>query len=252
MRAEGLSREIPFSFSRMPFALYSPVTLAICRSHPVPESATQAEPMPRNIRGMVLLALYVAMTVWVFSAQSTSWPHEGSWAAFAYLFLCPGIVFQTFALIYARLTRRPLKRRALARVATIPLGLVIAAVLGEWGSTLAMGGFERAYTPFAAQVGANLVEPCGGGAKYFAIPAVAAYNGQAGRQPTANLKYDGKRFVVSFSGGSFDIDGSTIYFDSDAKRWHKFHNDSTIASQKFEKLTEGLAECKLRSAPLPQ
>lgn len=218
----------------------------------VPESAAQAEPRPRNIRGLVLLVLYVAMTVWVFSGQSTSWPHEGSWSAFAYLFLCPGIVFQAFDQLYARFTRRLLKRRALARVVTIPLGLVIAAVLGEWGSALAMGSFERAYTPFAAQIGANLAEPCGAAAKYFAIPEVAAYNGRTRSRSSANLKYDGKRFVVSFSGGSFDIDGSTIYFDSGAKRWRKFHNDDADARGAFEKLGEGLADCKLRSVPVPQ
>lgn len=218
----------------------------------MPENETQSAAGPRTTRSAVLLVLYVAMTVWVFSEQSTSWPHEGSWAAFAYLFLCPGIVFQSFALLYARLTGRALTRRVLTRVVTIPLGLVIAAALGQWGSTLAMGDFERAYTPFAAQVGANLAAPCGGAAKYFAIPAVAAYNEQTGRRPTANLRYEGSRFVVSFSGGSFDMDGSTIYFDSGARRWRKFHNDSTIASREFEKLTEGLAGCSLRSVPAPQ
>ena len=115
-----------------------------------------------------------------------------------------------------------------------------------------MSNFERAYTPFVAEIGANLAEPCGRAAKYFAIPAVSAYNAQTFRRPTANLNYDTKRFVVSFSGGSFDMDGSKIYYDSGAKRWSKFHNNSETATQTFEKLIEGLAACRLHSEPAPK
>lgn len=213
------------------------------------EAEPQSEPRPRTFRSLVLLALYVVMAGWAFCEQSTSWPHEGSWLAFAQFFLCPGIVFQSLVVLYARVTGRALKHRVLVRLGTVPLGLVIGAALGFWASALAMQGFERAYTPFAEQIGANLAAPCGGAAKYFAIPAVAAYNERTGRRPAAKLAFDGARFAVSFSGGSLDIDGSTIYYDSGARRWHKFHNDSAFASREFQSLTEGLAACKLDSAP---
>jgi hypothetical protein len=213
----------------------------------VANNETQSEPKLRTVLSVVLLAAYVAIAGWVFSEQSTSWPHEGSWALFAYLVLCPGILFQSFSLAYTRRTGRPLTRRALTRVVTIPLGLVIGAALGEWASALAMDGFEQAYAPLVSQLGANLSDPCGPAGKYFAIPAVAAYNEQTGRRPTARLKHDGKRFVLSFSGGSIDIDGSTIYYDSGAGAWRKFHNDRVEETSAFSKLTEGLAECKLRA-----
>ena len=218
----------------------------------MPENVTQAEPRPRTTRSVVLLVLYVAFLGWLFYEQSTSWPHEGSWATLAYVFLCPGIAFQSFVVLYARTTGRPLARRVLARVVTVPLGLVLAVALTGLGSALAMDGFERAYSPFVAQVGASLAEPCGAAAKYFAIPDVAAFNEQTGRRPTANLSYDGKRFVLAFPGGSIDIDGSTIYYDSAAGKWHRFHNDSDIGRGILEKLTNGLASCKLRSVPAPQ
>ena len=206
----------------------------------------------RIVVSLALIALYAALTGFAFWEQSTSWPHEGSWAALVYIFTCPGIVFQSFVVVYALLASRVLTRRVLTRVVTIPLGLVIGGMLGEWGSKLATSDFERAYAPFVAQVGANLAEPCGGAAKYFAIPAVAAYNAQTHRRPIALLNYDSKRFVVSFSVGSLDMDGGKIYFDSDARRWHKFHNNTETASQTFEKLTEGLTACRLHSEPVPQ
>lgn len=200
-----------------------------------------------TIVSAALLAAYAAAAAWLFHEQSTSWPHEGSWALVAYVFLCPGIVFQAFNLAYLRLKGRALARRVLTRAVTIPLGLLLAGQLVGEASTRAMSGFERAYAPFVSLIGASLADPCAAAGKYFAIPAVSAYNEQAGRRPTTILKYDNKRFVVSFPGDSIDMDGSKIYFDSGAKVWSKFHNNEREKAAALGKLTEGLAECTLRA-----
>jgi hypothetical protein len=213
------------------------------------DSNPQIEAKPRTTRSKVLLAAYVALVGWLFYGQSTSWPHEGSWAFMAYVFLCPGILFQSVNLAYTWRTGRALARRALTRVVTIPLGLVFAALLGGLASDLAMHGFEEAYAPFVSQIGANLADPCAPGAKYFALRAVAAFNAQTGSRPTAYLHHDDKRFVLGFAGGSIDIDGSTIYYDSGAKEWLRYHNDRLDARAVHQKLTEGLPTCKLRAAP---
>jgi len=215
-------------------------------------SEPQSNPKQRIIVSLALIVLYAAMTGFAFWEQSTSWPHEGSWASLVYIFLCPGIVFQTFVVAYAGLTGRVLTRRVLTRFLTVPVGLIIAGMLGEWGSNRATSDFERAYAPFVAQVGANLGDPCAGAAKYFAIPAVAAYNERTHRRPIAQLKYDSKRFVVSFPVGSLDMDGGKIYFDSGARYWRKFHNDLENPTQVFKKLTEGLTACDLSLEPAPK
>ena len=223
----------------------------ICSKPMASNSDPQAGLKRRAVISAVLLAIFLSLTGWLFYVQSTSWPHEGSLAFIGYVFLCPGIVFQSFSLAYAIGTGRPLTTRyVVTLVVSMLLGLVLAAQLTDKASVLAMSGFERAYAPFVAQVGANLAEPCGGSEKYFAIPAVAAYNEQANRRPTAVLNYDSKRFVVSFPGDSIDMDGSKIYFDSSAGHWRKFHNDIETESQTFKKLTEGLADCRLHSVPV--
>ncbi len=197
---------------------------------------------------MVLLSAYVAIVGWVFYEQSTAWPHQGSWASLVFVFLCPGILFQSFSLAYTRSTGRPLKRRAWTRVVTIPMGLLLAVQLATWASVLAMRGFEQAYAPFVSQVGMNLAKSCSSAVHYFEIPAVANYNRRTGRdRPAAKLNHDNQRFVLSFSGGSIDIDGSTIYFDSRTRTWQKFHNDHATASEVFAKLTDGLDGCDLRA-----
>ena len=207
----------------------------------------QSSPEPRVRLSAALLAAYAGIVARVFYEQSASWPQDGSWAIFAYVFLCPGIAFQAFSLAYTRRTGRALTRRALTRAVTIPLGLVLAAALASWASALAMGSFEQAYAPFVSQVGANLADPCRLAASYFEIPSVVAYNRDAERdRPTGKLRHDNKRFVLSFSGGSMDIDGSTIYYDSGVKAWRKFHNDNSTARAVYSGLTDGLAECLLR------
>lgn len=125
------------------------------------------------------------------------------------------------------------------------MGLVIAAFLADWASTLAMSGFEQAYVPFATQVGANLPDPCRAAGRYFQAPAITVYNQQTGCDRPARLHHDSTRFVLAFQGGSADIDGSTIYYDSAAGAWLKFHNDSSDARQVYAGLTAGLAECVL-------
>src|SRR5690348_9533811 len=167
----------------------------------------------------MLLALYVALSGWLFYEQSTSWPHEGHWALLGYIVLVPGIVFQSVSLAYAKIAGRPLARRFLTRLVTVPLGIALAALLQAGASSIAMSNFERAYAPFVAQLGTSLADACGNGAKYFAISSVAALNEQTGIRPTAILHHDGKRFVLGFNGGSFDIDGSTLYYESGAREW---------------------------------
>ena len=207
------------------------------------DAKSQSASWVRVLLSAVLLAAYGLVVAWVFYVQSMTWPHEGSMVYVVFFLLCPGILFQSFNLAYMLGTGLRLMRRALTRLVTIPLGLVIAALRASLASTIAMRGFEQAYAPFVTQVGANLRDPCGLAGKYFHAPAVAAYNLRTGREQPAKLHHDGKRFVLAFRGGSTDIDGSTIYYDSGASAWRKFHNDNGDEQAAYTGLTAGLAEC---------
>jgi hypothetical protein len=211
----------------------------------MPDDAAQEKPRPQARRSAMLLASYAALSGWLFYEQATSWPHEGHWALLGYVIFLPGIVFQSVSLCYAKIAGRPLTRRFLARLVTVPLGIALAAMLQAGASSLAMSGFERAYAPFVAQLGTTLAGACDGGRKYFEIPSVAAFNEHTGSRPTALLHHDGKRFVLGFMGGSIDIDGSTLYYDSGTREWRRYHNDNQEARAVHQKLVAGLADCKL-------
>jgi len=212
-----------------------------------PDTEPQSSAKPRILLSALLLAAYAMVVAWVFYEQSMAWPHEGSMAYAVFFLLCPGIVFQSFNLAYMLRSGRRLMRRALMRFVTIPVGLAAAAILASWASSLAMSGFEQAYVPFVTQARANLPDPCHAAGRYSQAPAVTAYNLQTSRhrQRPAKLHHDSKRFVLAFQGGSADIDGSTIYYDSGAEAWRKFHNDSSDDQKAYAGLTAGLAECVL-------
>jgi len=214
----------------------------------VANAGVSATVAPRTRLSVALLAVYVVLVAWAFYDGSTDWPHVGSWSYLVMIFLCPGIVYQSFSLAYARHTGRPVTRWALNRLWTIPLGLVLAGLLMSWVDRLSLGGFERAYAPFVAQVGTSLPDPCRAAGRYFQAPSVAAYNLRAGRdRPVAKLHHDDARFVLAFRGGSADIDGSTFYYDSGVSAWFKFHNDNGDARAAYDKATAGLAECLLQA-----
>ena len=209
----------------------------------------QSIPWPRILLSAALLAAYGLVVAWVFYEQSMTWPHEGSMVYVVFFLLCPGILFQSFNLAYMLRTRSRLMRRALPRVVTVVLGLVLAALLASGASILAMRGFEQAYVPVVTQIGASLPDACRLAGTYFQAPAVAAYNLRTSREQPAKLHRDSKRFVLAFRGGSADIDGSTIYYDSGVGAWSKFHNDNSDERARYVALTAALAECPPKSSP---
>jgi hypothetical protein len=196
-----------------------------------------------------LLAAHAGVVGWAVLHEARAWPHVGSYVQFVFFLATPGILFHAVKLAFLWRVKRPPARRWLVRLFTIPAGLFLAGALVSAADGRARASFERAYAPFLAQVEAHLADACGRTAELYALPSVVAFNRGAGlERPGAKLSYDRQRFVLAFGGGSIDIDGSTIYFDSKTGSWSQFHNDDKEATAAYEKLTAGLSECILRVA----
>jgi len=216
----------------------------------VPPPAEAPGPRSRLIIPAGLLLAYAAVVAWAFVKQATAWPSAGSWTFLPFVLFCPGILFQAVNLVFRWRTGRALTRGALVRLATIPAGLLLASALLGWAGNRAFDGFTRAYAPFVAEIGAHLSDPCPAATRAFTLPAVAAYNRRAGHEwPRGKLSHDGKRFVLSFAAASVDIDGSTLFFDSNAKAWALFHNDDTEKAAAYDHAVEGLTLCPLHPGP---
>ena len=70
----------------------------------------------------LLLFTYSAGVCWLFYSD-ISWPHVGSLSSVFLFVLCPGIVFQTFFLVYSLTKRKLPAKRIWARFFSILLGL---------------------------------------------------------------------------------------------------------------------------------
>jgi hypothetical protein len=200
---------------------------------------------------VALLAVYALATALIFYRESRAWPSIGSWTGLLLIVTCPGLIFQTLRLVYTWRAGRPLPWPILIRLVTIPAGLVLAGVLMSKAASASTARFTAAYAPMVEKVRKNLASPCGAELRYFADPVVATYNQRTWPRAAARagLRYDQARFVMALGGGSIDIDGSTIYYDSVTRKWQQYHNDDAQARAAHEHLVEGLKECLIEGPP---
>ncbi|MDH3715721.1 MAG: hypothetical protein OET44_17940, partial [Gammaproteobacteria bacterium] len=138
-------------------------------------------------------------------------------------------------------------RRILEGLLSVVIGVPVALLLAQFSSTLSLKAFRDSYAPFITASRDNLPSPCAPALAILEDSTVAAYNRETyhANRPKITLYYDAKRFVASLPGGSIDIDGSTIYYDSRGNEWLRFHNDDRQGRERLSALIEGLEECQL-------
>lgn len=204
-----------------------------------PAAAAQADgaaPSP----ALLWLGAWLIATAALAWQLATAWPYEGHWAQLLMLFTLAGVAFRTVQWLHergggARLAGR---KRLGVRVLAIVVALLAAGAAWQALARLSMARFERAMAPLVAQMHANASSPCPAPGKYPLHP-----QGLPG-----SLAWDTQRFIFWTRGGSMDIDGSTVWYDSTTRRWSKFHNDNRRARGEFERLQAPLRECG-RTAP---
>ncbi len=199
------------------------------------------------IVGALRLAGWSALTAWCAWSLATPWPYVGSSLQLLLIISVAGILFRSFGLLRLWRGREQAKgwRRWLAHIATFIAGAFAAGVLGDVLDTASMSRFEAAIAPFVKAVQANVAAPCPPAARYVVDAHLREYLDSARfPSPRATIHYDGKRFVLAFHGGSADIDGSTIWYDSAASVWAKFHNDSRDKADALAALVKDMQTCR--------
>lgn len=202
----------------------------------------------QRVTGALWLLGWVVVSVWSAYALAQAWPYVGLPPQIALLLAVPGVLFRSFDLAFIQIKGRRISgaQRLLARASTLVAGVALAAA--AWGSLddVSMSRFERAFAPLTGEMHARMPKPCPPAASY-AIPAeLTAYLEESGapRAP-AELKHDARRFVLTLHGGSIDIDGSTLFYDSATRKWRKAHNDMLEKSGELRALVDGLESCRV-------
>jgi len=216
-------------------------------SAPAPAPDLQDLKRPR-VTGAIWLALWLALAAWTCYSLATAWPYVQHMLQWLLVFALPGILFRIVDLGWMQARRQHLAgwRRKTARAVAIVAGLFAAG--GVWTAMdgISMGRFEKALAPLVAQVHARAVAPCPPAAQYALDPALVAYLEDAGAPRTPmNLHHDRQRFVLVLMGGSMDIDGSSLFYDSRSRQWRKVHNDMLDQSGELRTLLKDLEACRV-------
>jgi hypothetical protein len=106
-----------------------------------------------------------------------------------------------------------------------------------------MSRFENAYQPLIDALHANEITACKKPESEVDSPGSIRLEIQG--PGTTWIHFLESRFVVSTRGGSIDIDGSTIYYDSEISEWDLFHNDNQTKVASFHLVIENSRRCKL-------
>jgi len=193
-----------------------------------------------------LSVFYLAFCFYIAFQTVCSWPSASSWAQMLTLFLFPGALYNGIKLGLQIRLKKPMPRRWIARILSILLGVPLASAVANASNTQAIQNFEERLAPFIMRVASDTHGECYEWTQNSVLSSL--------QQQIVNSKYylsSGKiwrgsgRFIVSFAGGSIDIDGSTLYFDGNQNEWVKYHNDNIDASKKFTMLTSGMQVCHL-------
>jgi hypothetical protein len=199
------------------------------------------------------LLLWLAAAAWLVWRLATNWPYSGTYAQLGLVLAAAGMLYRSFSLAYLWRARRPLAgwRHWLARVLTLPLGIVLAASAWDGLAAHSLHRFEAAMAGWVAQVAKQMPNPCPPAARYTFDANLADYVTQARQSPAApgsvkaTLHHDDRQFVLSFIGGSIDFDGSTVFHDSARGTWSIFHNDIRASVDAFEARTKGMQICRI-------
>ncbi len=211
-------------------------------------STTTAASLRRPcIVSLAVLVVWSTLALWMAWLLATAWPYELLPPLVGLTIALPGVLFRGGDLACMRFTRKRLVRwwRVLARLLALPAGIVLAfAAIGPL-DRISMARFERAIAPLIEQIHGHAKAPCPPAVVYTKDAALQGYLDRSRSPGKADLHHKPGRFVMSVMGGSIDIDGSTIYYDSRSRVWQKFHNDSVDKREAFAALVKDLDNCKI-------
>ncbi len=196
----------------------------------------------------VLFISYGCIILFALYASIYCWPTKGSVIWFLIIIFCPPFLYHLVFIGYALLFNKTLHWKKSYRFITLIIGFLLAGGLLQLTQYLSLSRFKTAYQPLIAQIQITMPHPCR--ADYFKIPQVQSYNLSLiqksfdKQKPTGALFYNSQRFVLYLRGGSVDIAGSHLVYDSQVKQWVFFHDTDMQALDKFNNQINKLPRCQ--------
>jgi hypothetical protein len=190
----------------------------------------------------ISIAIYIAVASYGLFSIATGHPGKGSWWLILPLFALPPMLHHSVMLVLLKSGVDTKKKRfsILVRLITLVLGLCLVAPLNRYVSAYALDQFVASQQKFLTSLHMGDAGICNVATQYRRTEAGRFING---------LWYTDEDFLVTYHGGSIDIDGSTIYFQKSTGKWDMVHNDMLDydgEKHPLNKLISDMTECKIR------
>ncbi len=192
------------------------------------------------LRASVTLLVCYATLIIILNRVALSWPALGHESIGHLFFFYTGFLFQLGFLVYALASQRLPKDGywLLLRIAALALAFGLGRITFNLVPAEAMRRFEQLQQPLIDAL-KRAPDPCAEFRNHLATAT------PEDRFKVPRLYFLGQRFLITFQAGGvaeLDIDGSTVYFDSDENRWI-LHPNGSPAWESFQHTTEALRLC---------
>jgi hypothetical protein len=201
----------------------------------------------RLLLNAIILAICSGISLYTLYDLSYSWPTQGCFGWFILIFLAPFFIYQLLAIGHFLIHQNLLTQKFTTSLLSLFFGFLLAGAALQYTQNNALQRFIRAYAPMIQHIKHNMPTPCD--QYYFKLPSVQHYNTKTARMivqngnPIGMLRHNSREFLLHFQGGSIDIEGSTLYYDSTTERWHFFHNNNLPEKAIFNQRHLALAKC---------
>ena len=192
---------------------------------------------------MTELAFCVVCAVLVFW-KIIQWPRVGSWWLLVYLCIVPAFIDRAFHLFYFVWQKKVMEgtwKKSFVVILSIVLGVILTNLINQKASLWAMERFQDNYQPLVEYLQNDLHNDSNYICK--SLETFISERHLQGRESPKALYFKGTHFILEFLGNSIDIDGSSIYFNSQTGQWHIFHNDDVKRRNQLEILIKDMKTC---------
>ncbi|MCK5871477.1 MAG: hypothetical protein KAG26_01525 [Methylococcales bacterium] len=195
------------------------------------------------------IVLFICSCIGVYTLYDLaySWPNKGCFLWFIVIFVSPIFLYYSVSIGYFLGTKKPLTQKKTTFLLSLIFGILFAGGLLQYTQSNSLQRFSRIYAPMIQKIQQNMPEPCH--YAYFESTAIKAYNAKIHRsvmkddRPVGGLLYNKDQFILYFLSQSINVEGSTLFYDSEVEKWQLLQNDNPEATAIFQQQRLAFIEC---------
>ena len=203
-----------------------------------------------------LIGCYLLM-LWLAWTNLSNWPRSGSYWYLVVFIMSIGVIYQTLMQINWIVIKALPSKRLLIRVMAMILGFGLAGEINKFAAEVAATQIQRHHQvllELLAKVNSASANSASANSASVTLgdqllcsnfrEYLRSYSGHRYYRPQSLHSLD-KDYLMTFHGGSIDMDGSTIVYESKNNNVSVFHNDLYESRKALEEKQSAMVVCDL-------